>query len=115
MTHTAVRGTPVVPDRSNAASARCRRQAAAHGPASVTAEPVPPDLKGVSSARAVPRLKLLRFPAIQERTGLSRSTIHRLETRGDFPRHHRISPNAVAWIEEEVIAWLQSKVGPGAA
>jgi len=51
-------------------------------------------------------LKLLRFPIVRERTGLSRSTIWRLERRGEFPRHHRIAPNVVAWIEEEVAAWI---------
>src|SRR5687768_16519041 len=47
-------------------------------------------------------LRFIRFDAVKERTGLSRSTIWRLERRGDFPRHRRISANAVAWIEEEV-------------
>jgi prophage regulatory protein len=64
---------------------------------------VPPD--------HVPPLKLLRFPAVKERTGLSRWTISRLERRGGFPRHHRISANAVAWVEEEVIYWIRCKVG----
>jgi prophage regulatory protein len=56
-------------------------------------------------------LKLLRFPAVRERTGLSRSTIWRLERRGAFPRHHRISANAVAWLEDDVADWIRSKVG----
>jgi prophage regulatory protein len=54
-------------------------------------------------------LKLLRFPAVRERTGLSRSTIWRLERRGEFPRHHRISPNVVAWLEEDVTSWIELK------
>jgi prophage regulatory protein len=59
----------------------------------------------------VPPLRLLRFPAIRERTGLSRSTIWRLERRGQFPRHRRISANAVAWVEEEVMRWICLKIG----
>jgi prophage regulatory protein len=55
-------------------------------------------------------LRLLRFKAVQERTGLSRSTIWRLERRGAFPRHRRISANAVAWVEDEVVRWICSKV-----
>lgn len=58
----------------------------------------------------IPPLKLLRFPAIRERTGLSRSTIWRLERDGNFPKHHRISLNAVAWVEEEVMHWIRSKI-----
>jgi prophage regulatory protein len=56
-------------------------------------------------------LKLLRFPTVRERTGLSRSTIWRLERLGAFPRHRRISANVVAWVEEEVTGWIHSKVG----
>jgi prophage regulatory protein len=55
-------------------------------------------------------LKLLRFPAVRERTGLSRSTIWRLERQGAFPKHHRISANAVAWVEDEIVHWIRSKV-----
>ena len=55
-------------------------------------------------------LKLLRFTTVKERTGLSRSTIWRLERRGEFPRHRRISVNAVAWVEDELVAWIRTKV-----
>src|SRR5689334_4330805 len=57
---------------------------------------------------AVPRL--LRFPDVRNRTGLSRSTIWRLEQNGGFPRHRRISANAVAWPEDEVLAWIRIKI-----
>ena len=53
--------------------------------------------------------RVLRFQAVRDRTGLSRSTIWRLERRGTFPRHRRISLNAVGWIEHEVDAWIQSR------
>ena len=56
-------------------------------------------------------LKLLRFPMVRERTGLSRSTIWRLERQGDFPKHRRISANVVAWVEEEVMNWIHFKIG----
>ena len=61
-------------------------------------------------ADRVVSLRLLRFPAIRERTGLSRSTIWRLERRGAFPKHRRISPNAVAWVEDEVNVWIRERV-----
>ena len=56
-------------------------------------------------------LRFLRFPIVRARTGLSRTTIWRLERRGDFPRHRRISSNAVAWAEHEVADWIRSKLG----
>lgn len=64
----------------------------------------PPD------AGRVGALRLLRFPAVRDRTGLSRSTIWRLERQGAFPKHHRISANAVAWVEDEIADWIRSKV-----
>jgi prophage regulatory protein len=64
----------------------------------------------VSMLERVP-LKFIRFKAVRERTGLSRSTIWRLERVGAFPKHHQISANAVAWMEQDVVNWIQSKVG----
>jgi prophage regulatory protein len=56
-------------------------------------------------------LRFLRFPAVRARTGLSRTTVWRLERQGDFPRHRRISSNAVAWAEHEVAEWIRLKLG----
>jgi len=72
----------------------------------------PKKAPGERNEGAVPvqPLKLLRFGAVQERIGLSRSTIWRLERRGQFPRHRRISANAVAWVEDELVAWIRAKV-----
>jgi len=67
-------------------------------------------IHGAVDATHILALKLLRFPAVRERTGLSRSTIWRLERQGAFPRHHRISANAVAWVEDDIAKWIQSKV-----
>jgi prophage regulatory protein len=55
-------------------------------------------------------LRFLRFPAVRARTGLSRSTIWRLERQGSFPPHRRISKNAVAWVDDEVTEWMRSKL-----
>src|SRR5712692_5533319 len=38
-----------------------------------------------------------------------RSTIWRLERLGAFPKHHRISLNAVAWVEQDVFDWMRAK------
>ena len=54
-------------------------------------------------------LKLLRLSAVKERTGLSRSTIRRLEKQGGFPKRIKISTNIVAWIEDDVIEWIQAR------
>jgi prophage regulatory protein len=94
----------VPPTRSSSAA-----RPAAEGTASRRPEPTG-DKNGATGGE-VPPPRLLRFPTVRERTGLSRSTIWRLEQRGDFPRHHRISTNAVAWMENEVIDWILSRAG----
>lgn len=81
------------------------------GQADSRPEPSGATLRVAQRPDRVPSLKLLRFPAVRERTGLSRSTIWRLERHGDFPKHRRISANAVAWVEEEVMSWIHSKIG----
>ena len=55
--------------------------------------------------------RLLRFPAVRARTGLSRSTIWRLEQTAAFPRHVRLSPNAVGWLEDDIAGWIRQKTG----
>jgi prophage regulatory protein len=70
-----------------------------------------PARPGGSPGLDPPPARLLRFPAVRERTGLSRSTIWRLERSGLFPRHRQISLNAVAWSEREIVDWIQAKIG----
>lgn len=54
-------------------------------------------------------IRLLRFPEVRHRTGLSRTTIWRLERRGTFPAHRRISSNAVGWLEADVNTWINTR------
>ena len=58
-------------------------------------------------------LRLLRFGEVRLRTGLSRSTIWRMERSGSFPSRIQVSVNVVAWREDEVDAWIVSKVRRG--
>ena len=54
-------------------------------------------------------MRLLRTPDVLAVTGLSRMTIYRLEKAGEFPARRRLSPNSVAWLEEEILNWLVSR------
>jgi prophage regulatory protein len=58
-------------------------------------------------------LRLLRFGEVRQRTGLSRSTIWRMERSGIFPKRVKVSVNVVAWREDEVDAWIVSKLRCG--
>ncbi len=48
-------------------------------------------------------------PELREITGLSDSTRHRQELKGEFPLRRQISPNRVGWVYAEVIEWLENR------
>ena len=52
---------------------------------------------------------LLRLPDVQKLTGLSRSSIYRLEAIGQFPKRVRLSERAVAWREEDLVKWSETR------
>lgn len=51
-------------------------------------------------------MKFLRLRKVTEKTGLSRSTIYRLEAAGNFPKRVKLSEGAVAWHEAQVDEWM---------
>lgn len=53
---------------------------------------------------------ILRLPAVRQRVGLSKSTIHAKIAAGEFPPPIRLSTRAVAWIEAEVDAWIEQRI-----
>lgn len=54
--------------------------------------------------------KLIRLPAVIERTGLPRSTIYRKIAQNLFPQQIRISERSVGWLESEINDWIEYKV-----
>jgi prophage regulatory protein len=52
---------------------------------------------------------LLRIDRVEQLTGLSRTTIDRLERSGRFPRRRRIAAHAVAWTTSEIEEWLANQ------
>jgi prophage regulatory protein len=53
--------------------------------------------------------KVLRLPTVIQRTGLSRSTIYRLEAEGKFPKHIKLTERAAGWLEHEVNAFIAAR------
>jgi prophage regulatory protein len=54
---------------------------------------------------------ILRKRAVQQRTGLSDTTIWRREKAGDFPARVQLTEaGAVGWYEDEVDAWVHDRV-----
>ena len=67
-----------------------------------------------------PQKRLIRLPEVLSRTGYGRTTIYRKMEDGSFPRSVKlggppIDPNvfdsrAIAWIEDEVEQWIESRI-----
>ena len=53
--------------------------------------------------------RLLRLPAVLERTGLGRSALYNLMAAGRFPRPLQIGARAVAWREDEIEEWIRTR------
>ena len=53
--------------------------------------------------------RLITLHDVMEMTGLSRSCIYDLMTRGRFPRPVRVTDHAVRWIYAEVQAFVASR------
>ena len=53
--------------------------------------------------------ELLRFKAVHQAVGLSRTTIWRLEKDGKFPARRKLSSNSVGWLRSSIEEWIQSR------
>lgn len=53
---------------------------------------------------------ILRLPTVKERTGLSRSTIYLLISKGSFPKQIKLGERAVGWLDEDVNKWINQQI-----
>ncbi len=56
------------------------------------------------------KLSILRRKQVEKRTGLSRSTIYLRIQEGAFPRPIKLGARAVGWLENEIEAWLATRM-----
>ena len=54
--------------------------------------------------------RVFRRREVERLTGLSRSSIYAMMTRGEFPRPIGLSVRAVGWLSSDIDAWLQGRV-----
>jgi predicted DNA-binding transcriptional regulator AlpA len=59
--------------------------------------------------------KFLSIAIVDEMSGLSNVTRWRMENRGDFPKRRQISPNRVAYLESEILTWMDTRPVSGFA
>lgn len=52
--------------------------------------------------------RILRFPEVSARTGLSRSRLYHSMADGTFPRSIAIGERSIGWVEAEVDAWVDA-------
>lgn len=50
--------------------------------------------------------RILRLPAVLERTGLSRSTLYRKVHARTFPAPVKIAPRCIGWRNSDLEEWL---------
>ncbi len=55
-------------------------------------------------------MKLLRISAVQEITGLSRSTLYEMMNKGLFPQSISIGSRAIAWTDSSIQEWIESRI-----
>ena len=73
-----------------------------------------------SNDTIVRQKRLIRLPEVLSRTGFGRTSIYRKMEDGSFPRSVKLGgpledPNAfdsraIAWIEDEVEQWIESRI-----
>ena len=54
--------------------------------------------------------RFIRRKAVEELTGLARSTIYQMVHEERFPRPVRLGGRAVAWLETEVKDWVAARI-----
>lgn len=54
-------------------------------------------------------MKILSAKEVTNKIGLSRTTIWRMERKGDFPQRIILSPGRVGWNSDEIDDWLETR------
>ncbi|MDB4154955.1 AlpA family transcriptional regulator [Gammaproteobacteria bacterium] len=60
--------------------------------------------------RSQTKHRFIRISEVKSTTGLSRSHIYDLISKGEFPRQYKLGERASGWLESEVLMWIQSKI-----
>lgn len=54
--------------------------------------------------------EFIRLNVVKEITSLSKSTIYRLISEGDFPKQVQIGKRAVVWVRSDINDWINQKL-----
>lgn len=53
--------------------------------------------------------KILRLPEVLTMTGLSKTTVWRLQNRGEFPLSKKISDRTIGFLRSEIENWMSNQ------
>jgi prophage regulatory protein len=53
--------------------------------------------------------RILRMPEVQNRTGLSRTTLYLLTQKNQFPKNCQLGSRAVGWLEADITKWINDR------
>lgn len=67
------------------------------------------DYRSLRERVAIRQYKFLGMNATIKKTGLSRSTIERMEKEGTFPRRVTLSDSRKGWHSHDIYMWMQSR------
>lgn len=54
--------------------------------------------------------RLIRWYEVHNLTSLCRSHVHAMAARGEFPKPVKLGTRASAWVESEVLQWVQDRI-----
>lgn len=54
--------------------------------------------------------RILRLPAVIEKTGKPRPSIYRMIKEGLFPKQIKLGERSVGWLESEVDEWIKKRI-----
>lgn len=54
--------------------------------------------------------RILRLPAVIEKTGKPRPSIYRMIKEGVFPKQIKLGERSVGWLESEVDEWIKKRI-----
>ncbi|MFT6905984.1 MAG: prophage regulatory protein [Oleiphilaceae bacterium] len=55
-------------------------------------------------------MKFIRLKEVLNCIGISKSGLYGMLANGTFPKAVSLSGNSVAWVEVEVLAWIESRI-----
>jgi prophage regulatory protein len=56
-----------------------------------------------------PEGRILRLKDVVRMVGLSRSTVWKMDLEGKFPKHRKLGPRSVGWLDVEIHEWIGTR------